>query len=154
MEGTHCNMLPVVRKLQVVILNNTLNEWCEMKISCYLTSTLFINNYFWPEHVIPWACKENYCSHFYSPTCLGIATCLQSYYVCSLCTGIDIATLKYLARCSVLNSIFDWVVQPQFSYLLLLDWFSFVRLGTCRPSCSSSLLAAYKRNEIGKLMTF
>ena len=54
------------------------------------------------------------------------------HYVCSLCTGIDTAALKYLARYSVLNSIFDLIIQPQFSYLLLLDWFSFVCFfGTC-----------------------
>ena len=41
-------------------------------------------------------------------------------------TEVDIAILKYLARYSILNSILDRVMQPQFSYLLLLDWFRFV----------------------------
>ena len=40
-------------------------------------------------------------------------------------TEVDIAILKYLARYSILNSILDRVMQPQFSYLLLLDWFRF-----------------------------
>ena len=38
--------------------------------------------------------------------------------LCSLCTEIDKSALKYLARYTGLNSIFDWTAQPQFSYCL------------------------------------
>ena len=49
-----------------------------------------------------------------------------------------------------LNGIFDWIRQPQFSYRLI----GLALAGTCRPSCSSSLLDAYKLNETWKLLTF
>ena len=72
---------------------------------------------------------------------------------CSVFTEIDTSALKYLARYSSINSIFDWIIQPQFSYLLLLHWFSFVwDLKT--PSCSSSLLAAYKKMKLESYWLF
>ena len=49
--------------LLVVVMQET-----DLKISCYLTSgffLLFINDYCWSEHVIPWAGKESYWSNFY-----------------------------------------------------------------------------------------
>ena len=69
--------------------------------------------------------------------------------LCSLCTEIDIPTLKYLARCTGLSSIFE-IMQPQFSYCLIA---LLALVGTCRPSCLSSLLASYKLNQTGKLLT-
>ena len=70
--------------------------------------------------------------------------------LCSLYTEMGKPTLKYLGRYTGLNSIFDWIKQPQFIYCLI----GLALVGTCRPSCSSSLLAAYKLNETGKLLIF
>ena len=60
-----------------------------------------------------------------------------------------------LARLTGLNSIFDCIMEPQFSYCLtfgLTFW-----LGHADPThclCSSSLLATYKLNDTEKLLTF
>ena len=51
---------------------------------------------------------------------------LPHVYKVTSCTEIDTAFLKYLASYSRLNSIFDFIMQSLFTYLLLLDWFSFV----------------------------
>ena len=71
--------------------------------------------------------------------------------LCLLCTEIDKPALKYPARYTGLNIIFEWTVQ-NISVTYCLNGLALV--GTCRPSCSFSLLAAYKLNETGKLMTF
>ena len=71
---------------------------------------------------------------------------------------MDIPTLKYLTRYTGLNSIFDSIMQPQFSYYCLICWLALAFwLGPAYPthcSCSSSLPAAYKVHENGKLVTF
>ena len=62
---------------------------------------------------------------------------------------------KFLARYTGLNNIFDGIMQPHCSYCLIC-WFGFLA-ATCRPThclCSSNLLAAFKLNEIGKILTF
>ena len=43
--------------------------------------------------------------------------------LCSLCTQIDIPTLKYLARYTGLNIIFDW--NNATAVQLFNDWFGF-----------------------------
>ena len=51
--------------------------------------------------------------------------CLLSYmltkFLCSFCTEIDIPTLNYRARYTDVNSIFYWIMQPQFSYFLICE---------------------------------
>ena len=87
--------------------------------------------------------------------------CLKSYtltkFLCSFCTEVDILNLKYLARYMASISIFDCIIMPTtFRLGLLLDLLEFLA-GVCRSShwsCSSNLLAAYKPNETGKLLTF
>ena len=112
--------------------------------SCYVTSDsflLFINKYCWPEHVIRWAGRESYWSNFYLASklsincvshqvirgcviCLGIVSNVFTKMLCSLCTEIYKPALKYLARYTGLNNTFEWITQPQFSYMLP-DWFGF-----------------------------
>ena len=75
-------------------------------------------------------------------------------FLSSFCTAMIIPTLKYLAKCIGLKSIFACIMQPQ----SVLNWFVGLAFWL-RPadaihcSCSSSLLAAYKLNETGKLLT-
>ena len=70
---------------------------------------------------------------------------------CSLCTEIDKPFLNYPA--GIQASILYLNEKHNHSSViycltgLVLGW-------TWRPSCSSSLLAAYKLNETGKLLTF
>ena len=67
--------------------------------------------------------------------------------LCSLCIEIDKPALKYLARCTGLNSIFDWLVLSFGCYLQ-------TGRATCRLADPHAhlacYLAAYKLNETGK----
>ena len=48
------------------------------------------------------------------------------------------------------NSVFDWIAQLKFSYCFI----GLALVGTSRPTCLYTFLAAYKLNETGKLLTF
>ena len=76
-------------------------------------------------------------------------------FLCSFCTEVDVPNLIASYMASI--SIFDCIIMPTtFRLGLLLDLLEFLA-GVCRSShwsCSSNLLAAYKPNETGKLLTF
>ena len=57
--------------------------------------------------------------------CVMFGHCLISYKMFILHKKIVILTLKYLARYTGLNIIFDCIIQPQFSYCLIC-WFGFL----------------------------
>ena len=68
---------------------------------------------------------------------------------------IDIPTLEYLARYTGFKTIFDCIMQLQHSSVIAWSVGLGFSLGPADPTqCSSSLLVAYKRKEVGKLLTF
>ena len=109
--------------------------------------SLCINNYCWPEHVIPWAGREGYCSDSYlSDLTFKQSICQPQYQIIQMMCPM-------FGDCHMFrNIIFDWITQIQLSYCFT----GLALVGTCWPkySSSSSLLAAYKLNEIRRLLLF
>ena len=113
--GRHHSLQPVVRKLYLITLKSTLNEW-------HVEQLFFL---FW---------LHLDCQSFKSYMFLSY---MFTKFLCLFCTEIDIPTLKYLARYKGLSSTFYCIMQPQFSYCMICEvWYvglACFLAGTCRP---------------------
>ena len=77
---------------------------------------------------------------------------LAIYFLSSQCVSNSHQLIQITCAMSgdyhIFNSIFDWITQWKFSYCFI----GLAFVGICRPTCLSSLLAAFRLNDTGTLL--